>query len=102
MPSKKDKYRTARAAKEARAATNVRTKEERESEVNTLRNKLAGLGFPTECNGMKYIEEMFARYIESGETVSGMADFKEWKRIAEITLPASREQTASILLKYVG
>ncbi len=102
MPSKKQISKAKKAEKQAKCDALTRTKEDRLSEVATLREKLQGLGFPTAAPGMLEAERLFAEYIEHGCAVSGNASFREWNRVAVIVLTTRKDRQCSILLRYVG
>lgn len=78
----------------------IKTLEERQNEINTIKNKLSSLGLSEEFKSIKLFYKECEKYVENGYGWSGKIKLNGLKRVLEYRLTTRKNLECSITLKY--
>ena len=88
--------------KQKKQKVSIKTLEERQNEIKTIKNKLSSLGLSEEFESIKLFYEECEKYVENGYGWSGKIKLNGLKRVLEYRLTTRKNLECSITLKYDG
>lgn len=86
--------------KKKKQKVSIKTLEERQNEIKTIKNKLSNLGLSEEFESIKLFYEECDKYVENGYGWSGKIKLNGLKRVLEYRLTTRKNLECSITLKY--
>lgn len=95
----KKKY-MGRKRKKVKKEKPIKTREEREKDINKAKLQLSMLGFGVEIPGIKQAYEIFDKYIEEGNYEEGKIKLEGCKRILKFYLYTRPGNECMIMLEY--
>ena len=89
-----------RKRKKVKKEKPIKTKEEREKDINKAKLQLSMLGFGVEIPGIKQAYEIFDKYIEEGNYEEGKIKLEGCKRVLKFYLYTRPGNECMIMLEY--
>ena len=86
--------------KKKKQKVSIKTLEDRQNEINTIKNKLSSLGLSEEFESIKLFYEECEKYIKYGYGRSDKIKLNGLKRVLEYRLTTRKNLECSITLKY--
>ena len=89
-----------RKSKKIKKPKPMKTREDREKDINEIKMKIISLDFSSEMKDIKTIFEIFDNYIENGEPYNGKIPIRGTNRVCEIRLTNRKTYQNTVCLKF--
>ncbi len=96
VSKKRQKYLDKLARKEAMK----RTREEREIEINKIKNQIEKVGFSEQIEGIKEFYNICDDYIKNGYSVNGKIKLNGFKRVLKYIFSCNKDCPIDAMLEY--